>query len=200
MLKEKLNRNLFGSSINKKWIAVGFIFAFTIVLVACSPKTGSGVLKFFFDGVPEKTKQDSAILTVASDSSKKNTLIPVQPANPGLYYHPPYKERACSKCHNSEVHGKTAYSQDEACYTCHTDFQKQYPIVHGPVAGGFCTACHAPHYSENKKLLLRRGQDMCLNCHSKNLVMKNDTHADIGRTSCTECHNPHGGSDRYLSN
>jgi predicted CXXCH cytochrome family protein len=176
------------------------VFILALIVTACSPKMGNGVLKFFFDGVPEKNSKDSVITTTAFlDTVHKNTNIVAPQVTAETYYHPPYKERACTKCHNGDVPGKTTFSQGDVCYSCHTDFQKKYEIVHGPVAGGFCTTCHSPHYSSNKKLLLNKGQAICLNCHTQSQVMKNSSHADIGDASCTECHNPHGGSDRYFS-
>lgn len=170
-----------------------------LTLVACSPKSGSGLLRFFFDGVPEK---DTATVTMVnqSDSAKLNQNTQQLAAGPQFVMHKPYVEKACSKCHNSEAPSKTAYAQDQSCYSCHENYTKKYEVVHGPVAGGFCTSCHAPHYSENKKLLVRTGQALCLGCHEVEMVMKNETHAEIGNKSCMECHNAHGGNDRYLLN
>lgn len=175
-------------------------FILALIITACSPKVGNNMLKFFFDGVPEKIRQDSVVTTTVSDTVGNISKIAVPEVNAETYYHTPYKEGACTKCHDREAPGKTTFSQNEFCYICHTDYQKKYKFVHGPVAAGFCTACHAPHLSDNKKLLLNRGQAICVNCHTLNQVMKNINHADIGYASCTECHNPHGGSDRYLSN
>ena len=191
------------NKVSKKKITVAWVILILIaIFAACSPKAGSGFLKFMFDGVPEKNKKDSITTSVVlvPDPLKTNDKVVVQQDTATVYYHPPYKERACNKCHTAEAPGKTTFSQDEICYTCHTDFQKKYSFVHGPVAGGFCTECHAPHFSGNKKLLVRTGQELCLNCHTKNLIMKNEVHADIGKDNCTECHNPHGGSDRFILN
>lgn len=192
----------------KNGIAHFLILSLIIFFVACSPRSGINILKFFFDGVPAKQKKDSIIISsttglivfeLINDSIKTNALV-AQVASQGLFYHTPYKEKACGKCHNADTPGKTSYAQDGICNTCHTDFQTKYTRIHGPVAGGFCTSCHAPHFSENKNLLVRKGQDLCIYCHEIDQVMKNDTHADIGKDNCTECHNPHGGSSRFILN
>lgn len=200
-----MNRNKFNriSFKKKDWIKgvfIGSTLSILILLAACSPKVGTNLLNFFFDGIPEKIKSDSVAisLVIVTDSIKNNTQFVVQPVAPELYYHTPYKERACSKCHDAETPGKITSSQNKICYACHEDFQKKYIALHGPVAGGFCTACHAPHLSENKNLLLRSGQDLCLNCHSIDQVMMNVAHVNIGKEDCRKCHNPHGGSNNFI--
>ena len=202
MFNKKINRTSIKKIYKSKYTIVGLILFVIVLLAACSPNAGSGFLKFMFDGVPDKPVKESVTDSALSvvDSSNTNLLVKVESSASGLFYHTPYKDRACTKCHSTEAPGKIIYAQDEYCYSCHEDFQKKYSILHGPVAGGFCTACHAPHFSDNKKLLIRKGQDICLLCHAKELIMQNEVHTDIGNTICTECHNPHGGSDRYLSN
>lgn len=177
-------------------VSLLLIAASLALLAACSPKTGGGVLRFFFDGVPEKKRQDSLLrLAKTTDSVNRQQDTMNAMAATG-YLHPPYKQRACSKCHTGDAPGKPVYNQDAVCYTCHENYTVKYEFVHGPVAAGFCTTCHAPHYSDNKKLLIRKGQALCLDCHDRELVFKNETHAEIGTTTCTECHNPHGGTGR----
>ena len=185
---------------NKNQIVVWLFLVIIALSSACSEKVRSRVLNYVFDGVPDKNKIDStAIVLVAVADTSKIAKIAVIAAVP-IYSHDPYKEKDCSKCHDASAPGKMPFAQDQLCYSCHTDFKTEYKVVHGPVAGGFCTSCHAPHFSENKKLLTRINQDLCLNCHSKDLVIQNEVHADIGSSNCTECHNPHGGSDRFILN
>ena len=200
MITCKTNRTLVGKTYNKNAILIWLVPILMLLLVACAPKIKTSVLNFFFDGVPANRKKDSAAITsiVATDSLKQNTKIAAQQELPGLYYHKPYKERACTKCHSTELPGKITSSQDEICYSCHTDFRKKYNFVHGPVAGGFCTTCHAPHFSEQKHLLQRIGQELCFKCHVREQVMSGKTHVDIGDTDCTGCHNPHGGNDHFI--
>lgn len=175
------------------------IIPLLIMVSGCSPKTGSGALRFFFDGVPEKKQQDSLVrLTKTNEAIQQTDTMNAMAATGFL--HAPYKKRECNKCHTGAAPGKSVYSQDAACYTCHESYTSKYEYVHGPVAAGFCTTCHAPHYSDNKKLLTRQGQALCLGCHDRELVFKNETHTEIGTTSCTECHNPHGGTGRFILN
>jgi predicted CXXCH cytochrome family protein len=192
----------------KNRFLIVLILSLLAIFVACAPRASTKMLQFFFDGVPENQKKDSVVISsntgmvlveVVNDSTKTNILAP-QASSTTTYFHTPYKEKACSKCHNIDDPGKKSYGQEELCNTCHTDLQTKYSRLHGPVASGFCTACHAPHFSENKNLLLRKGQDLCTFCHEIRQVMKNETHAEIGKDNCTECHNPHGGSSRFILN
>lgn len=172
-------------------IILGFI------LFGCSKEIQYKTLTFFFDGVPDtvKTIIINDTLLQAENSDKLNTPVQtVQETN--KFIHPPYKDRECNICHSD---GDFTMPQPQLCYQCHEDFATKYTYVHGPVAGGYCTACHHPHMGE-KKLLLRKGQDICLYCHEKELVFKNENHSGIEETYCTECHNPHGGQERTLFN
>jgi predicted CXXCH cytochrome family protein len=175
------------------------LISVTLLLQACSPKAGSGVLRFFFDGVPSKPVPDTS-KQAASDTNRSASAGDHETAGPKIFMHAPYKERACSKCHGGDVPGKSEYGQETSCYSCHANYSEKYSVVHGPVAAGFCTTCHAPHYAENKKLLKKQGQALCLGCHESRLVFQNESHAEIGNKSCTECHNPHGGNDRSMQN
>ena len=202
MFNRFLHRILISKNSKRNITVAWLILILIVIFAACSPKAGIGFLKFMFDGVPDKGKTDSinTALAAVADTSKKNVQVALTTALPDVFYHVPYKENECTACHDASAPGTMAFSQAEVCYTCHTDFKTKYEYVHGPVAGGFCTSCHAPHLSKNKKLLLRTEQDLCLNCHSKSLIMQNEVHLDIGKTICTECHNPHGGSDRFILN
>ncbi len=154
-------------------------------------------LTFFFDGVPDTVapvhNQDS-VLQTGNNNQPENTILPAPETN--RFIHPPYQDRECDICHSE---GALTMPQPQLCYQCHEDFSTKYTFVHGPVAGGYCTACHHPHMG-NKHLLLRKGQDICLFCHEKEQVFKNENHDGIENTNCTECHNPHGGEDRYFFN
>lgn len=110
------------------YIIVYLVFILAIIVTACSPKMGNGALKFFFDGVPKKTKQDTLVTTAVSDTVSMRSKIAVPQVNAETYYHTPYKEGACTKCHDREAPGKTTFSQNEFCYTCHTDYQKKIQI------------------------------------------------------------------------
>jgi predicted CXXCH cytochrome family protein len=200
MCRWTFHRRFFNKKGRITQISVLSILVLFILLVDCSPKVGSNLLNFLVDGVPEKKNKDSVVTSVAivSDSIKDISQTAIQPPAPEVYYHAPYKERACSKCHTAETPGKINTSQEKICYSCHDDFKNTFSTIHGPVAGGFCTACHAPHVSDNKNMLIRSGQDICLKCHSQEQVMANIVHAKIGKDDCRECHDPHGGNDHFI--
>lgn len=158
------------------------------------------LLSVFFDGVkdPNKTVAVKSTHVVAKADSTQKVNASTNAAT--QFIHEPYNGRGCSNCHDSKAQSKLNTPQPDLCYNCHSNFKDKFKVIHGPVAGGFCTSCHNPHMADNKKLLVKSGQAMCTGCHLKAEVLKNEVHTDIAETSCTECHNPHGGSDKNLLN
>jgi predicted CXXCH cytochrome family protein len=182
------------------WIVL--ILIINSFLFSCSPRASRNILTFFFDGVPP-------IDTIPSDTSVKKTVeistaeeFSATPFALDADYiiHYPYKEKECLSCHDENSKSEIIMPQPQLCYTCHDDFSTIYKKVHGPVAGGYCTSCHNPHLSKEKKLLIRTGQQLCLYCHDSNAVLANEVHKDISDSDCTMCHNPHGGEDRFILN
>ncbi len=174
--------------------------ALFFVVSGCSAGYKYKVLSFFFDGVPkpvENVNPQAADSTLAANPSNLADSAG-KPAEPQLIIHPPYQDRDCGACHDNTSASKALKPMPGLCFQCHDDFSKTYKVMHGPAAGGQCNACHNPHMSTNKGLLIRTGQDICLYCHESADVMKSDAHTDILDTRCTECHNPHGGEDRYV--
>ncbi|HEY6072267.1 MAG TPA: cytochrome c3 family protein [Anaerolineales bacterium] len=101
----------------------------------------------------------------------------------------------CDGCHlltNGKLQVK---DQKEACYACHSDFEKtaqgEKRYLHEPVAGGECTACHAPHYSARPKL----GKDAggCVACHEP-YPLRGSVHRPVRDGRCAACHDPHAGA------
>ena len=115
-------------------------------------------------------------------------------------YHVESSENLCVSCHNPHGSDNHLLLRLGACYQCHGDLSRQYRVVHGPVAAGQCSQCHAPHYEKTGKLLIRKGRDMCFSCHDSKRINANETHADLADMNCTECHNPHGGDGRFMFN
>jgi predicted CXXCH cytochrome family protein len=173
-----------------------------INLSGCSTTHRYKTLSFFFDGVPNP---DKGIAIQSSDSLiRKDTTATAQNSLgkiiPQMYFHPPYKEKECSICHDQTRMGKYTKPQPELCYQCHDDFGTKFKVLHGPVGGGQCVICHSPHQSMNANLLLRQGQAICLYCHNSEQVMAAEQHQDIKDASCMDCHNPHGGDDKFILN
>jgi predicted CXXCH cytochrome family protein len=178
-----------------------FVILLTIIFVsACSTTRHHNVLSFFFDGVPSPAEEiafnpgDS--LSPGDSTHTTGNVIPAIESQ--FVYHTPVKEKQCDACHDHNTMGTLILPQPEVCYQCHADFNKVFQSLHGPVAGGYCTACHDPHMSTADSLLLRTGQSLCLYCHNSIQVLSKDVHTDIGDAECTMCHNPHGGDDRYM--
>jgi predicted CXXCH cytochrome family protein len=182
-------------------VRTAYLFmALLVFLSGCSAGYRYRILSFFFDGVPRSVTTaavQSADSLQPADSAAV-ILAGAVPVEPQMVIHPPYKERDCAACHDESKTSKEPRKMPGVCYQCHDDFGKTYKVLHGPVAGGLCTACHNPHLSKNKGLMIRSDRDICLFCHESSVVMKSEAHTDITDTKCTECHNPHGGEDRYV--
>jgi len=171
-----------------------------LMLSNCSPRAGHSILTFFFDGVPDhdsvssasggtaKEMSDTLALTDEATAEKKTVQV--------LHY--PYQEKECAVCHDQNSLGDMVEPEPGLCYQCHEDFSYNYKFLHGPVAGGYCTACHHPHMAAEPNLLRRSGQALCLYCHEQLPDSWNEVHGDLGDMNCTECHNPHGGEDKNI--
>lgn len=181
------------------WFVI-LVTAALVLLNQCSPYAGKGLLHFFFDGVPES--DTTSLLSenpegIMPDSSTYSEGMLASSAPSGLIHYP-YGEGECSSCHNERALGIMVETQPGLCYICHEDLAVRYSYLHGPVAGGYCTACHDPHRSENEKLLKLTDEVLCFYCHEAKSVLGNEMHEDLDGMLCTDCHNPHGGEDKYI--
>jgi predicted CXXCH cytochrome family protein len=100
----------------------------------------------------------------------------------------------CTDCHNA--HGtnnqamlrKTAW---EVCVDCHTEKRGPFIFEHAAVKVEGCGACHSPHGTVNRQLLLRReGRFLCLQCHVDPLA-PNVPHGRLSfatKGECARCH------------
>ena len=170
------------------------------LILSCSPKGGYKVLSYFVDGVPDSLKypENKTISQNVPQDTVVNTTLEPSVFKADYCYHAPYKKQVCTACHDKTVRSSIILKQPALCYQCHADFQKTLSYVHGPVAGGYCTSCHAPHMSQYPKLLLLQGQQLCLQCHSSTDVLNNLVHKDLGNRDCMNCHLPHGSNKRYF--
>ena len=182
-------------------ILIGVFTSVGILLLSqCSPYAGKSVLHVFFDGVPEtdstlSVMEEQGEMLVDSSDYVDGALASAEPEG---MMHYPYEERECASCHDEQALGTMVEPQPGLCYICHEDLSERYNYLHGPVAGGYCTACHNPHSSENEKLLRLRGEELCFFCHKEEGVLGNEMHEDLDGMLCTDCHNPHGGEDKYI--
>lgn len=185
-----------------------YCIPFIIILLlfqGCSTSNKYKIKSFFFDGVtnPEEIEAIKAILRdgILQDSLNltiDTTLVANTAANGPTLIHPPYKERACEKCHDRDAMGKPKLGLPELCNTCHTNMEDTFEVLHGPVSSGGCNQCHSPHIAKLDKLLLREGQELCLNCHNEKEVKENKIHDAIEKENCINCHNPHGGENKMI--
>jgi len=112
----------------------------------------------------------------------------------------------CLNCHNphaSAQQGLLKAAPVQLCGTCHADTiqrQEKSTTKHPPIKEGMCTACHAPHASDNVFLAVNASTvELCGSCHD---YMKHSTHP-IGEkiidkrnknliVQCLSCHRSHG--------
>lgn len=182
------------------FLLLGFIFI--VFLISCTSERKFKVLSFFFDGVPDPNAKD-IVAEIRGKDSLANIAIALpklKQDKPEFYFHKPYEEEKCISCHQEGFSNRLLKPLPELCYTCHQDFNSKYKVLHGPVASGYCTACHDHHMAKLDKLLLRPGQDLCLSCHESRQIFQNSKHEKIGSENCIDCHNPHGGENLSFLN
>ncbi|MFA5970868.1 MAG: cytochrome c3 family protein [Lentimicrobiaceae bacterium] len=131
---------------------------------------------------------------------------------------------SCENCHqvNMKEHTENGArglnltkSVPELCYSCHVDEKKDFaamPDIHQAIEGeNSCTACHSPHSSDVKKLLLTQPKKLCLSCHNKDFKANGEKTVNIkmllanskvihppAEKGCLACHQPHGSTNNYL--
>lgn len=180
------------------------LIALILFAAGCNPEKHHQTLSLFFDGVPKPKVRTESIAdssSAGSDSSKPGSVESFTTgATATVSVHPVYKPNNCEQCHDVKHSYRLNQRQPALCYHCHEDFSKKYTKLHGPVAAGYCTACHSAHQSEYEHLLKHPARENCQYCHHAGDVAKNSAHEDISAIECMECHNPHGGEDNYFLN
>ncbi len=137
--------------------------------------------------------------------------------------HGPANE-SCLTCHKVDIKEHTENGArglnlvkrvPELCYSCHEDSKKDFnslPVVHQAIKGeNACTACHSPHSSDEKHLLLTQQKKLCLSCHNKDVTASGGKTANIKKllaeskvihppveNGCVVCHQPHASENNYL--
>jgi predicted CXXCH cytochrome family protein len=74
-------------------------------------------------------------------------------------------------------------------------------VKHQPAENGECLACHNPHASETKKLLLKAGDKLCFECHDdlqQALAKAPFKHDPAANGECASCHAAHQSSEPKL--
>ena len=96
----------------------------------------------------------------AAAAADPKKLAPIA-ADDAVSTHGPFEMGACETCHarrDPRNPGPASVSND-TCFGCHDDFKGSAPVkmdkaVHPSVKSATCVACHAPHNSRKRKLLL----------------------------------------------
>lgn len=180
-----------------------WLLAALTLQTGCDPVARHKFLVTFFDDVPslppaqqycqeaEELAQEAKKAAKVSSASK-----PVQQGS----IHPPYAEKRCNGCHQSE---KTSVSgllkpENELCFMCHPKILA-HTFAHGPAAEGACLGCHLPHEASYPSLLVREPAKLCDKCHSerRNAQGMHDRIKASG-TICIDCHDPHSGASKYF--
>jgi predicted CXXCH cytochrome family protein len=86
----------------------------------------------------------------------------------------------------------------ETCIGCHTEKRGPFVFEHPASKIEGCVACHTPHGSINRMLLVRREERfLCLQCHV-NPIANNVPHSRMSfqtNGTCTRCHATIHGSN-----
>lgn len=147
---------------------------------------------------------------------------------PVFFVHGPYGAGRCDKCHavtaskpfrtaagkaiepagigpaRTNIGPRLAAPLKELCLSCHSE--KAYAVaeaqglwMHGPVANGWCVACHNPHRAARKYMLLGKSNvDLCTGCHRAPELLRTAAHRKEPEADCLTCHNPHQGKSTFL--
>lgn len=91
---------------------------------------------------------------VAGVALAQRSLAPIDPGD-AASTHSPFETGECGFCHTESKGskgGKLLRAANELCFDCHEDFRTA--VKNHPKNKGSCTACHTPHNSRKRKLLL----------------------------------------------
>jgi predicted CXXCH cytochrome family protein len=96
-------------------------------------------------------------------------------------------------------HGPAYRSRRQLCWSCHKDFLAGQKVKHQPVENGECASCHDPHQSENKNLLLQKGNALCLVLPRRPAGGISSSSTRRSRSGdCLDCHAPHATNIKGL--
>ena len=141
------------------------------------------------------------------------------------WQHGPFAAGECERCHSlgqstsfvgnrdttrgvsSPVASRSAPSRllmpaKKLCVSCHTQHGRAFARArdlqqHRPSATGQCTACHNPHQSLRRYMLLRAdNRELCGSCHD--LATLTPVHFEDPQQDCISCHNAHVSTKSQL--
>lgn len=169
---------------------VGCAAIAALLSFGCSAESRHTVLTVFFDGVPPLEVPPPEGLAETADGPVERV------SRVGFGGHGPYAARMCGACHQSAATNKLVVPVEELCFRCH-DIRMDKKYIHGPLASGGCKACHDPHSSRYRYLLVSESDDFCFHCHEEQVVAAIPAHGGSDQ-SCTACHDAHMSNQKYL--
>lgn len=103
----------------------------------------------------------AAALLAAAAASAADSRFAAVPNDQAVSTHGPYEAGACDTCHeraNAKDPGKALKVTNDLCFDCHDDFKTDTAVklekMKHPSGKTSCTACHNPHNSKKRKLLM----------------------------------------------
>lgn len=103
-----------------------------------------------------------ALIAAAAPALAGDARLAPIPRDQAVSSHGPFEMGACETCHArpDPRNPGPASRENDACYDCHEEFRgtarvKTEKALHPPATATNCVACHSPHNSRNRKLLLR---------------------------------------------
>ena len=176
----------------RKQIFLFLIIIFSFLFSSCSVEKNRKILNIFFDGVPEKKEN---VERESNPVKKRGDNPDSEKGDEQASYHPDFKDKKCSKCHNRSSSNFLVTEKKKLCLTCHKEELFDGKFVHGPVAVRACNTCHDPHQSKNRKLLLEDNKKLCELCH---ITPVSGVSIPCKGDNCLECHDPHKSEKKYL--
>lgn len=102
-----------------------------------------------------------AAALVAGTAAAAAGRLAAVPAAQAVSTHGPYEAGACDTCHeraDPKNPGAALKVSNELCFDCHDDFKTDKAVkldqMKHPSGKTACTACHNPHNSRKRKLLM----------------------------------------------
>lgn len=198
------------------------------VVAGCSTTARHKFLTVVFTGVPPLEGQSTEPSSVDEQANVDNTAGRRRTVSmPTFWVHGPFGARQCERCHNlsqstnfrddplqatrdpltsSSVAfaSRLAMPKQELCVSCHSSHSaasasERSLQVHAPVSEGDCTACHHPHQTQRRFMLLgSNNRVLCGRCHAPMEDRMMVAHANDSDSDCIDCHNAHVGKTRTL--
>ena len=182
------------------WVGAGLLAAGLLIVAGCAQPTRREWLATFFDGVPPLTTNGTARaipVPAAETAAPAPAPAVIKIKGPVAIMHTPFADNQCGECHESKFSQKLKGKTMTVCFSCHDDFLEKAVVKHTPVESGECLACHSPHQSDFKGLLIKPDPAVCLECHDEADLVKVKGHNKRADLACLPCHQPHAGPKKH---